>query len=207
MASIGGFTALYGSGRPYLNRARQLALVALAFALAVGLGLWVAPVPWAVVVTAAAAFAMLSTWLANALQIGPPGAYMFMLACAAGTAMQASHLTSLHAASLVLGGGAFAWLLHMGGALFRPRGPERNAVTAAGQAVAAYIDAVGRVQESRARHRAAFLLHEAWTTLVNRQPARARRNSRFSRLRTLNRELHLCFADAMAAANRRRQRC
>ncbi|SBV35466.1 conserved membrane hypothetical protein [uncultured Stenotrophomonas sp.] len=201
MASIGGFTALYGSGRPYLSRARQLALVALAFALAVGLGLWVAPMPWLVVVTVAA-FAMLSTWVANALQIGPPGAYMFMLACAAGTAMPASHLTPLHAASLVLGGGAFAWLLHMAGALFRPRGPERNAVTAAGKAVATYIEAVGGAHESSARHRAAFLLHEAWTTLVNRQPARARRNSRLSRLRTLNRRLHLCFADAMGAASR-----
>ncbi|MGB3392964.1 MAG: FUSC family protein [Stenotrophomonas sp.] len=199
MASIGGFTALYGSGRPYLNRARQLALVALAFALAVGLGLWVAPSPWAVVVTVAA-IAMLSTWLANALQIGPPGAYMFMLACAAGTAMPASHLTPLNATALVLAGGAFAWLVHMGGALFWPRGPERNAVTAAGKAVAAYIEAVGGAHESKARHRAAFLMHEAWTTLVNRQPARARRNSRLSRLRTLNRELHLRFADAMAAA-------
>lgn len=201
MASIGGFTALYGSGRPYLNRARQLAMIALAFALAVGLGLWVAASTWAVIV-AVAAIAMLSTWLANALQIGPPGAYMFMLACAAGTAMPASHLGPGHAATLVLGGGAFAWLVHMGGALAWPRGPERNAVTAAGKAVAAYIEAMGSTHENAARHRAAFLLHEAWTTLVSRQPARAHPDGRLSRLRTLNRELHLRFADAMAAAGR-----
>ena len=48
MAGIGGFTGLYGSGRPYFNRARHLAIIAAAFALAVGLGLWVGPVAWAV---------------------------------------------------------------------------------------------------------------------------------------------------------------
>jgi uncharacterized membrane protein YccC len=201
MASIGGFTALYGSGRPYMDRARQLALIALAFAVAVGLGLWVGATTWAVILVVAL-IAMLSTWLANALRIGPPGAYMFMLACAAGTAMPTSHLGPVDAATLVLGGGAFAWLVHMGGALAWPRGPERNAVTAAGKAVVAYLEAVGSARENAARHRAAFLLHHAWDTLVSRQPARARRDGRLSRLRTLNRELHLCFADAMAAASR-----
>lgn len=201
MASIGGFTALYGSGRPYLSRARQLALIAVAFAVAVGLGMWVAPVTWAVVVTVAT-IAMLATWLANALQIGPPGAYMFMLACAAGTAMPASHIGPLQAAALVLGGGMLAWLVHLGGALFRPRGPERHAVEAAGNAVVGYIESLGGAHEHAARHRAALLLHEAWTTLVGRQPSRARLDSRLSRLRALNRELHLRFADAMDAASR-----
>ncbi len=35
IATIGGFTALYGSGRPYLNRAGYLAIIALSFAAAV----------------------------------------------------------------------------------------------------------------------------------------------------------------------------
>lgn len=201
MASIGGFTALYGSGRPYLSRARHLALIALSFALAVGLGLWVAPVAWAVIVVVAL-IAMLSTWLANALQIGPPGAYMFMLACAAGTAMPASHLTPLHAATLVLGGGAVAWLVHMAGALASPRGPEREAVASAGKAVIGYIEAVGTTHENSTRHSAAFALQQAWATLVSRQPAFARPDGRLSRLRTLNRELHLRFADAMGTASR-----
>ena len=201
MASIGGFTALYGSGRPYLSRALQLALIALSFALAVGLGLWVAPVAWAVIVVVAL-IAMLSTWLANALQIGPPGAYMFMLACAAGTAMPAGHLTPLHAATLVLGGGAFAWLMHMAGALVSPRGPERNAVAFAGKAVIGYIEAADTAHENSMRHRAAFALHQAWAALVSQQPAFARADGRLSRLRTLNRELHLRFADAMGTASR-----
>src|SRR6185436_11790529 len=48
LASIGGFTALYGSGRPYLIRAQQLAVIALAFALVVGLGMIISPVAWLV---------------------------------------------------------------------------------------------------------------------------------------------------------------
>ncbi|NLG58645.1 MAG: hypothetical protein GX538_00580 [Gammaproteobacteria bacterium] len=57
-----------------------------AFALVVAIGNAVSSVAWAVVPTVAV-IAMVSTWLGNALRIGPPGAYMFMMACAAATAM------------------------------------------------------------------------------------------------------------------------
>lgn len=72
MADTGGFTALYGRGRPYRSRAVELAVIALAFALVVGIGTAVSEVTWAVVPTVAL-IAMLSTWLGNALRIGPPG--------------------------------------------------------------------------------------------------------------------------------------
>ncbi|WP_202626776.1 FUSC family protein [Steroidobacter agaridevorans] len=201
MASIGGFTALYGSGRPYFSRALQLAVIALAFAFSVGIGIWVAPVGWAVVI-AVAALAMVATWLSNALQIGPPGAYMFTLACAAGTAMPAAHIGPVGAAMLVLGGGAFAWAVHMGGALISYRGPERSAVTSAGRAVIGYIKSVGTPDEGAARFRAAFALHRAWTTLVNHQPSQVPADGPIARLRALNRELHLRFAEAMGDASR-----
>jgi len=51
MATIGAFTSLYGSGRPYLNRGVHLGVVAVCFALAVALGNWAAEVPWAGVLT------------------------------------------------------------------------------------------------------------------------------------------------------------
>jgi uncharacterized membrane protein YccC len=203
MASIGGFTALYGSGRPYRSRALELALIALAFAFSVGIGIWVAPIGWAVVI-AVAAIAMIATWLSNALQIGPPGAYMFTLACAAGTAMPAAHIGPIGAAALVLGGGAIAWVVHMAGALFSFRGPERSAVTSAGRAVIGYIKAIGTAEESAARYRAAFALHRAWTTLVNNQPSLVPVDGPIARLRALNRELHLRFAEAMGDASRHR---
>lgn len=201
MASIGGFTGLYGSGRPYLSRAIQLAVIALAFAFSVGLGMLVAPSGWAVVLVVAA-IAMIATWLSNALQIGPPGAYMFTLACAAGTAMPAEHIGPVGGSMLVLGGGAFAWAVHMSGALISFRGPERRSVRSAGGAVIAYIKTIGAVGETAARHRAALALHHAWATLVNHQPSKVSADGPVGRLRALNRELHLRFAEAMGAASR-----
>jgi uncharacterized membrane protein YccC len=107
MATISAFTALYGSNRPYLNRAIYLAVIAASFALAVALGVWAAEVPLFVVPTIVL-IAIVATFLCNALQVGPPGAYMFALACAAGTAMPAAHLTPWQIGLLILAGGSFA---------------------------------------------------------------------------------------------------
>lgn len=203
MAAIGGFTSLYGSGRPYVLRARLLAVVALSLACAVALGMWVAAVPWLAILTVAA-IAMLATWLCNALRTGPPGAYMFMLACAAGTAMPVDHIEPGHTFVLVLGGGLFAWAVHMTGAWFRPRGPEQDAVVAAGRAVVRYLEAIGTPRERAGRHAAALLLHDAWSDLTRFQPRNLSAGSRLSRLRGVNRDLHLLFADAMGVASRDR---
>ncbi|MBV6303710.1 FUSC family protein [Candidimonas humi] len=199
MATIGAFTALYGSGRPYLNRAIHLAVIAVSFALAVALGVWAAEVPL-LVVPVVVLIAVAATFLCNALSVGPPGAYMFALACAAGTGMPISHLSVAQVGLLVLAGGTFAWLVHMAGAFVRPRGPERAAVVAAAQAVGRYAKAVGSPGEDGTRHAAALAMHHAWATLVTRQPARPRPDGALSHLRALNRELHLLFASVMNAS-------
>lgn len=202
MAATGGFTALYGSDRPYINRARELALIALAFALAVGVGMAAASAGALVLVPVVAVMAMVATWMGNAFQIGPPGAYMFLLACAAASGMQAPPGGPLHSALLVLAGGAFAWSMHMLGALFDPRGPEKAAVARAGDAVAAYVQAGGTPGQRRAGHAAARALHGAWSTLVTYQPKRARPGGRVTALRAINRRLHALFANAMSAMER-----
>jgi uncharacterized membrane protein YccC len=198
MATLGAFTALYGSDRPYLNRAIYLAIIAASFALAVTLGVWAAETPLLVVPTIVL-IAMVATFLCNALRVGPPGAYMFALACAAGTAMPMNNLTPAQFGFLVLAGGSFAWLVHMAGALIWPRGPERAAVATAAQTVARFVKAIGSPGEDAARHAAALAMHESWTTLVTHQPARPRPNGTLSRLRALNRELNLLFASIMNA--------
>jgi uncharacterized membrane protein YccC len=198
MATIGAFTALYGSDRPYLNRALHLAVVALAFAAAVTLGVWAATVPVLVVPTVVA-LAMAATFLCNALRVGPPGAYMFALACAAGTAMPTSHLDLPQIGLLVLAGGSFAWLAHMAGALWSPRAPERAAVAAAGNAIARFAQSRGGRGEDAARHAAALAMHEAWTTLVTHQPAKPRPDGTLSYLRAINRELNLIFVGIINA--------
>jgi len=194
IATIGGFTALYGSGRPYLNRAGYLAAIAVWFAAAVALGDWAAQIPWLGLVTITV-IAMLAVLVCNALSVGPPGAYMFMLGCAAGTASVSAHLTPWHIAALVAAGGAFAWLAHMVGVLWRPRGPEQAAVGAARDAIAGYLANPGSGQ----RHQAARLLHHAWVTLVNFEPARPKADSTLHRLRAENHRLHRVFAAAMIA--------
>lgn len=200
LATIGGFTALYGSGRPYLHPAMELAWIGLGFAVAISLGNWAATLT-GFTVPLIALIAMLATWLCNALRVGPPGAYLFTLACASGSAMPTTHINHWHAGLLVLSGAAFAWLVHMVGALSDPRKPEKTAVSSAVEAVASFIRAVDSPQQDAARHQAALAVHQAWTVLVGDPPARVRAGGRLSRLRQLNRELHAAFADAMRAAS------
>jgi len=198
MAATGGFTAVYGSGRPYLSRARELALIALAFAAVTGFGLAVAPLGWPVVVPAVAMLAMLATWFCNALHVGPPGGYLFLMACAASASMLKPPFDPWHAALLVLAGGAFAWTMHMAGALVWPRGPEKAAVTQAARAVLTYLETTGTPLQAAARHETALALHQAWSALVTYQPVAPRPGGRLTTLRALNRQLHLVFARALA---------
>lgn len=198
LAATGGFTALYGSGRPWLSRARELAVIAAAFALSVGIGLAAAPLG-GLVIPLVALLGMCATLFGNAFQIGPPGAYMFLLAAAAASGM-AVPVDPLRGALLVLGGGAFAWFAHMLAAPFEPRGPEKRAVLRAGDAVIAHVLAIGTPRQDAARHEAAQALHQAWTALVTLQPANARTGGRLTGLRAVNRSLHLVFGDALSAA-------
>ena len=200
-ATIGAFTALYGADRPYLSRARYLAVIAVALALAVTAGIGAAAMAWAGVL-AVALIAMATTLLCNALDAGPPGAYMVVLACTVGAGLHAARPDPVRTGLLVLAGGAFAWLVSMSGAVIRPRGPEQAAVAAAGRAVAAYLAAAGTPRQGAARHEAALALYRSWTVLVIQQPAAARSAGELGRLRALNRELHLLFARAIRAADR-----
>ena len=199
MATIGAFTSLYGSGRPYLNRGVHLGVVAVCFALAVALGDWAAEVPWAGVLTVSV-IAMAAVLVCNALAVGPPGAYMFVLACATGTGVASEHLAPWRIGLLVLAGGGFAWLVHMFGALINVRGPEKSAVVSAAEEVARFAAAVGTSSEAPARHSAASALHQSWNVLVTFQPVHPRPSSTLHSLRALNHELHVVFAEVMTAA-------
>lgn len=202
MAATGGFTALYGSGRPYPSRARELALIAAGFAVCTTVGIAAIPLGVVAVVVVLAATAMVATWLGNAFAIGPPGPYMFLLSTAAATGPLGQSAHPLTAGLLVLAGGTFAWVVHMAGALFSPTGPERAAVVTAGEAVAAHVGALGREHEPRTRHEAARALHRAWTVLVDQQPGRRRESATVRALGVANRRLHSIFADAVHAAAR-----
>ncbi len=199
MATIGGFTAVYGNDRPFLNRAVHLGAIAISFALVVMIGVAAGGTQW-LTIPVVTAIATAAAFLCSALKVSPPGAYLFTLAVAAGTAMGAEHLAWWHVGTLVFAGGAFAWMLHMLGALFAPRGPEVLALKAAARAVGDFLAAASTPRADAARHQAAVALHLAWTVLVGQQPVRPRPNGTLSRLRAEGRELHMIFAEAINAA-------
>lgn len=203
IATLGVFTADYGTDRPYANRGIQSAIIAVALAAAVTVGAWASAFTW-LAVAAVSMVAVLAVWLCAALRVGPPGGYMFVVVCAAGIGVSASHLTPWQIGLLVLGGGATAWLAQMSAAIADPRGPEKKAVSAAGTAVAAYLRATGTPAAAVARQRAAESLSRSWETLIDHQPAFARSAGGLSQLRDANHALHVLFADAMAASGRGR---
>ena len=199
LAAIGVFAASYGSRRPYLNRAIHLAVIAVCIAVAVALGVWASTVVWVAILTVSA-IAVVATFVCNALSVEPPGAYLFVLVCASGAAMAGADVSPVRVGILVFAGGALAWLFHMVGALFQPRGPEKAAVAAAGMAVAEFVDAIGTASEEATQQRAAQALLESWSALVAHQRAPAKSDTTLIRLRALNREQHLIFADALNAS-------
>ena len=201
IASLGAFTSLYGGDRPYQNRATLLAIVALSFALVVCLGVY-AQSSLLGSIAASVLVAMSATFLCNALNVGLPGAYMFALACAVGTALPTRHLTLWHIGLLVLGGGVFSWSVQMAGVLFRPRGPELDAVSAAAAEIAQFAQSIGTQREDYTRHAAALSLYDAWTKLVTLQPTWPRQTPTLNRLRAVNREAHRLFIQCVAAAKR-----
>lgn len=144
---------------------------------------------------------MVATLLCNALAVGPPGAFMFVLACAVGVGVASQHVPPWRIGLLVLAGGAFAWVVHMAGVVRGFRRPERAAVDAAAAAVVGYLDAIGTSEETAARRDAAQALHRSWVTLVNRQPSALPLSRTLRQLRIANRRLHLIFADAMSMAD------
>ena len=210
LAALGGFASLFGTGRPYLNRTRLLLGVALAEAAAVALGIAADTVGWLGVVTVTL-IAVVATWVCNAFNV-QPGAYQFALCCAAGTAMHTGGADPVQSGLLVLSGGLFACLLQLGGALVDRYGPERQAVAAAGVAVADYLDDIATEDAHERQHAAAVAMHHVWVVVVNQQPVRRRSPRELLRLREISRNLQLILADAMrrgspdpGAAGRARQ--
>jgi uncharacterized membrane protein YccC len=197
-ANLGAFAALNGSGRPYRNRARLLGLVVCGLVLSVVAGVEAAtvPSPW-ISVAVAALIATIASFFCSALNVGPPGAYIFKLACAAGSSMygQGSHLAQI--AMLVAAGGLVSWTLHMLGAYWRPRGPESQAVASAALAVADFIDSAAHGHSDLPCHKAATSLHDAWRALIAWQPLGDRSDVKLGQLRTCSRELHGLFAAAV----------
>lgn len=201
IACLGAFTARFGGDRPYVNRGGELLVLAFALASAVMLGSWAAQWPWAGIAMVSLV-AVAAVWLCNSLAVGPPGAYVFVVGCAAGVGTSSTHLPPWVLGLLVLAGGAVGWLVQMAGAVTGFRRPERRAVLAASQAVAAYIGACGSPEERAARQRAGSSLHRSWTVLVAYQSVPVAASSVVHTLRDANHALHMLFTSTVAGMSR-----
>jgi len=198
IASFGAFTALYGADRPYRNRAIKLATIAVSLGCAVAVGAW--SKQFGIFgIAAVVLIAMGATFFCNALGIRPPGAYLFALAGALGHGLPSQQLHWWQAGLLVLAGGGLSTIVRLMGGLADPRAPERTAVASAGKAVAQFVKSVGSYDEDRTRHVASVALHDTWTTLVSRQPARVADDRTLTMLRAISRELHRLFVDGINA--------
>jgi hypothetical protein len=196
LATMGAFTSLYANDRPYFNRAIVLATIAISLTIAVCIGLSTQNLSWTAVLAVVLVSAV-GTFVCNSLRVGPPGAYMLTLACAAGTAIPTHGLKVWQVGLLVLSGGIISLLTHLSGALFRPRGPETRAVSQAASAVANFA----ATRSDADRRTAAASLHNAWTMLVTLQPRGGADNATLVQLRTDNRRQHQIFAETIQEAD------
>ncbi len=198
LATIGSFTALYGSDRPYINRGWHLAVVAVLMAAVVMLGMVTGDSPWAAVLIVAA-ISTLATFVCNALRVGPPGAYMFALACASGTGMSPGSPDPWQSGLWVLCGGGVSWLAHMSGALFHRYQPEQRAVFKAAVAVSQFVAHRDARQRDRLRQSASQGIDSAWLTLLNWQSEKSRQSAYIQYLLWLTQQLSPIIARAEMA--------
>ncbi len=172
LAALGGFAALYGEKRPYRVRWRAVLTAAvLLVAASAGYGALGA---WAgtdastsedlVIVALLVCGAALVTFGVNALRLGPPGPFFFIL-----TAAVASVVTrhGVDLGSLVVAttaGGVGSLIVAMAPGLWRPHGPETAATLAAMAAVEDYLEGNRGADRAR-RHGVALSTLHAWTVL------------------------------------------
>lgn len=187
IATLGAFAGLYGAQHPYHRRAVLLAWAVMGLTIAVALGAFGAVTPWFGMLTVSV-FAGGAVLLCNSLNVGAPGAYMFVLACVMGTMIHNATTPVWQILLLVAGGGAVAWCVQMSGYLFVPNSPQRRIVIAEALAVRSLVSAMGTPGEDAARHFAASAVQTALELLASTDL-----NSPYQKL---NKRIGLLFAAA-----------
>ena len=185
----GAFTVLYGAGRPWRTRLRLLLAVALSLVGCIALGTLTsgsAVLGIALVV----AISVIATVVCQALRVGVPGAFFFVLAAGLGGYLPLHGVpgTTLIATTAI--GAGFAVLVAMADVLARPRGPQEDAVARARRAVTDVLagERAGPGAEQRSA-RAVEALHDAWTALAEgADPASSHTAEQIAETRELQRQ-------------------
>ncbi|WP_136607963.1 FUSC family protein [Paenibacillus dokdonensis] len=179
LAGTGGFTYLYTFHEPYALRARKLFFVMLGIGFSVFCGSLLAPYPVLSAVVLGLIGA-LATFIFGALKFKGPAALFFVLSFALASGMPHGPSEALTRGTLVLLGGALAWLIAMAGWLTNPHGPETQAVRRLYTNLADLLDAAGTGKYKKARHETLISMVEAESILAGqgrvwREPARVYR--------------------------------
>ncbi|HWO52792.1 MAG TPA: FUSC family protein [Paenibacillus cookii] len=151
LAGTGGFTYLYASNEPYFIRSRKLAFVMLGIAFSVFCGSLLSTYP------VLSGFVMgligaVVTFVFGALKFKGPAALFFVLSFAIASGTPHTPSEAAIRGTLVLLGGALAWLIAMAGWLTRPHGPEMQAIRRIYAQLADMMEAVGTRDYEKARH-------------------------------------------------------
>lgn len=174
LAALGGFAVLYGEKRPYRVRWRAIstaAAVLVASAVVYGwLGAWADRLggfgPNLVVVAALVAGAGVVVFSLNAMRLGPPGPFFFVLAAGICTVVVRHGVDTSTLVVATAAGAAGALVVGMAPAVWRPHAPEAAATAAALAAVEDYL-ADNRSADPARRHGAAMSTLHAWGVLYD----------------------------------------
>ncbi|MGV9711411.1 FUSC family protein [Gordonia sp. NPDC003424] len=172
LVALGGFAMLYGENRPYRVRWRVIStgsVVLVAVATGYGqLGRWAGADAGTardlVVVAALAIGAGIVVFVVNAMRLGPPGPFFFVLTAAIATVVTRHGVDPMVLAMCAAAGAVASLIVGMAPALWRPRGPESAATGAALAAVEEYLSD-NRSADPARRHGVALSTLHAWSVL------------------------------------------
>ncbi|NLG21723.1 MAG: FUSC family protein [Actinomycetales bacterium] len=165
LCGTGTFTVLYGAGRPLRSRIRLLVLVAVGLIAGMALGVLVSG-NLLLSITTTALVGAGATFLAQALRVGPPGAFFFVLVVGIGGYLPTHDIDPLALVLATTTGAAVAIPIAMFDLILDRFGPERAAVAAAQRAVDRWVATTPGDPHAEDRStEATNAIHDAWTTL------------------------------------------
>lgn len=172
LVALGGFAMLYGEKRPYRVRWRVIATASVALTVVAAtygyLGAWAGPdASRTVNLTVVAALAIgagVVVFVVNAMRLGPPGPFFFVLVAAISTVVTRHGVEPSVLVLCSVSGAAASMVVGMAPALWSPRGPESAATDAALGAVEAYLSD-NRGADPARRHGVALSTLHAWSVL------------------------------------------
>ncbi|MGC0362528.1 putative membrane protein YccC [Rhodococcus sp. 27YEA15] len=181
LVGLGAFASIYGEGRPYRSRWKVVGAAAGTLTVLSWIGASVGePIHRAiaggasslllvVVVLVMAVVVSCCAFTVDALRLGAPGSFFFLLTTEISSVIATPGLPPLHIALWTAVGGLSAVVVSSAGALRSPRSVEKASVAAASDAVENYLRALAGAEPPDsirdARAAATLRLHDAWQSL------------------------------------------